>query len=346
VKPQNAVFFAAFCAVSFLSLAPSQAVPVTMQTVHVGNPGNTNDSNNGSVYGGVPYAYNIGTYDVTLNQYTAFLNAVAKSDSNNLYNPSMATDLHSAGISRSGGSGNYTYSIIGSGQRPVTYVSWYDAARFCNWLTNGQGSGGTETGVYTLTGPTSISGTLPATHSGLVASGTPKWFIPTESEWYKAAYYNVAGSSYYWFPFGSSNIPEENNPTALSNNSGNFYSTLTGYAVTQSLTAYDPNQNYLTDVGTYSNSISPYGSYDMGGDVNQWNETLNGSARRVRGGYWSGFASSLASYSGNQYAPNNEFNNLGFRVAELPEPSSIALFALGTIGVVVTARRRKVISLR
>jgi len=32
--------------------------------------------------------------------------------------------------------------------KPVNYVSWFDAARFSNWMTNGQTSGGTETGVY------------------------------------------------------------------------------------------------------------------------------------------------------------------------------------------------------
>ena len=43
------------------------------------------------------------------------------------------------------------YSIIsGLGNRPVNWVSWYDAIRFANWLNNGQGNGDTESGSYTL----------------------------------------------------------------------------------------------------------------------------------------------------------------------------------------------------
>ena len=43
-----------------------------------------------------------------------------------------------SGIARSGSQGNYNYSVLGSGNRPVTYVSWFDAARFVNWLNNGK----------------------------------------------------------------------------------------------------------------------------------------------------------------------------------------------------------------
>lgn len=49
---------------------------------------------------------------------------------------------------------NRTHSF-GSGARPITYVSWFDAARYTNWLHNGQGTGDTETGAYTLNGATS-----------------------------------------------------------------------------------------------------------------------------------------------------------------------------------------------
>ena len=56
------------------------------------------------------------------------------------------------GISFNAGNANGSkYSVIsGSGNHPVNYVSWYDAIRFANWLNNGQGSGDTETGAYTL----------------------------------------------------------------------------------------------------------------------------------------------------------------------------------------------------
>src|ERR1051325_3322279 len=106
---------------------------ITMETVPVGNLRNANDATG---FGGVNYAYNIGKYEVTVGQYTEFLNAVAATDTYGLYNTRMGTDGHTAGISRSGSSGNYSYSVIGSQNHPVAYVRWADAARFANWLHN------------------------------------------------------------------------------------------------------------------------------------------------------------------------------------------------------------------
>ena len=43
--------------------------------------------------------------------------------------------------------------MIGDGERPIGAVSWFDAARFANWLHNGGTNGAsTETGAYTLNG--------------------------------------------------------------------------------------------------------------------------------------------------------------------------------------------------
>ncbi len=247
---------ACFAGILFLaSITPIYGGPISISVMPVGDIGNAAD---GSLYGAVGYKYNIGTYDVTLTQYTAFLNAVAATDPNNLYNPNMATDPNVAGISRIGSSGSYTYALIGSGQRPVTYVSFYDAFRFCNWLTNGQGSGGTETGVYTLLGSTSVAAT-PTDHSALVGAGTTKYFIPTRNEWYKAAYYKGGNSNagYWGYPFKSDSAPLPSPPPGGSN-SANYGAALTGGN-------FNLNQNYLSDVGAYTTSSSPYGLFDMGG---------------------------------------------------------------------------------
>ncbi len=107
--------------------------------VTVGNAGNAADSTG---YGAVDYAYAIGKYEVTAGQYTAFLNAVAATDTYGLYNTSMWTyrRRHGCKIQRSGSSGSYTYSVAADcANRPVNYVSFWDAARFVNWLHNGQG---------------------------------------------------------------------------------------------------------------------------------------------------------------------------------------------------------------
>ena len=298
----------------------------------VGNVGNTNDSFTGNQYGGVAYNYSIGKYDVTVGQYTAFLNAVAATDTYSLYNGSMASDPNVAGISQNGSSGSYTYSVIGSANHPITYVSWGDAARFSNWLNNGQPTGGRRPGhdrnrrIYLECCDTLLTSTRNANAT---------WVIPTENEWYKAAYYNPASSTYYQYPFSSSTIPTSA-PPGSTPNTGNFHGS--SYAVTGS-SSYDPNQNYLTDVGAYTASASPYGAFDMGGDVSQWNETLiSGSSRGFLGGSWFGSNGLQSSNSGYSF-PGFGFDNIGFRVATVPEPSA-GVLAVVASGLMWTLRKR------
>ena len=125
--------------------------------VTVGNPGNTGEWS-GESYGGygpdricgaVDYAYNIGKYEVTAGQYCEFLNAVAATDTHGLYAPNMNSHSYGCQITQNGSSGSHTYDFSGRpngteadwANRPVNYVSWGDAARFCNWLHNGQPTG-------------------------------------------------------------------------------------------------------------------------------------------------------------------------------------------------------------
>lgn len=154
----------------------------SLDFVTVGNPGNANDTY-GDGYGGVDYAYQIGKYEVTAGQYTAFLNAVAATDTHELYNSAMWSGASGCRIERSGSSGSYTYSVADDGaNRPVSHLSWGDAARFTNWLHNDQGNGSTETGAYTLNGATSSSALMAITRNA-----DARYWIPTEDEWYKAA---------------------------------------------------------------------------------------------------------------------------------------------------------------
>src|SRR5215213_4281486 len=192
-------------ALTLALLCVGAAHGISIDTVLVGDIGNANDPATGNLYGGVTYAYNIGKYEVTVGQYTAFLNAVAATDTYSLYNTAMAMDLSAAGILQSGSSGGYTYSVIGSAGHPVTYVNWGDAARFANWLHNGQptgaeGPGTTETGAYMLDGAESREAL-----SAITRNADATWFIPTESEWYKAAYHHPAAQggdldNYWLYP--------------------------------------------------------------------------------------------------------------------------------------------------
>jgi formylglycine-generating enzyme required for sulfatase activity len=346
-------------ALACLLAAPAGAAPITYQEVTVGNAGNANDTGGGLI-GAVAYDYQIGKYDVTIGQYTAFLNAVAATDTNSLYNSGMGTDLNIAGISQTGGSGSYTYSVLGSANRPITYVSWFDSARFANWMANGQPTGAqtsttTENGAYNVNGVT--SGTAPAKNAtNPNTSAAPTFFIPNQNEWYKAAYYlptlNSSSGGYYTYATQSNTAP--GNVVGILANQAN-YAPGGVHSVTQS-GSYSGSQNYLTDVGAFSGSGSFYGTFDQSGNVYQWNDFdgAAGSSRGLRGGAWSDgafFVSSSVSSSGsNSLDPSIEGNGIGFRLASpvsgpsgVPEidPNGLSA-ALGLIagGLGLLERRR------
>src|SRR5215813_2062991 len=228
----------------------------------INNPGNACDVQSQGCFGAVGYAYRIGTYEVTNAQYTEFLNAKAASDPLALYNVNMGTTMH-GGITRSGISGSYNYTVIaGREDMPVNYVSFYDALRFANWMNNGQGSADTETGAYTLLG-----GTITPSNGATVTRNAGATIVLTsENEWYKAAYYYAPSASYFGYPAGSNTQTVCTFPTAAPNHAN-----------------CGPNGR-LTPGGSYTGSASPYGTFDQGGNVWEWNETIIGSDSRERRG--------------------------------------------------------------
>ncbi|MAS92124.1 MAG: PEP-CTERM sorting domain-containing protein [Verrucomicrobiales bacterium] len=294
-----------------------------MEMVTVGNPGNPDDPSDGDGstvdvenFGHVPYVFQIGKYEVTLQQYTAFLNAVAATDTYDLYRTNIGTHPHVAGIARSGGSGNYTYSVIGSGKHPVTNVTWFDAARFCNWLHNGRPNGAqdettTEDGAYTLLG---------------AQTGTPErnWgarcWIPSENEWYKAAYFhphNEGGpaDSYWLYPTGSDDVP--GNLIGNLPNQANHRTPDNLYAATRRTATEDTN--YLLDAGIFEGTAGFFGTFDMGGSVFEWNDAvivdMDGTKRGLRGGSWFSHEGRLRSSKRDAGLLDREGNVIGFRIA-------------------------------
>jgi formylglycine-generating enzyme required for sulfatase activity len=316
-------------AVAFLLIAPA-ASAVTIEWVTVGDPGNACDVQPQGCFGAVADTYLIGKYEVTNAQYAEFLNAKATSIPNvGLWNTNMPDPTY-GGITQSGSPGSYTYSTVaGRENKPVVYVSFYSALRFANWLHNGQGSGDTETGAYTLLGGT----ITPSNWWSITRNASANIFLTSEDEWYKAAYYDAISTSYNPYPFadGFNGVACESpaGTTTHSANCGNVVGN-------------------TTDVGAYTTSPSANGTFDQGGNVTEWNESqgLGGLSyeRGLRGGSWSSIpvepdylaASGRGAVNGSAVGAG-----LGFRVAAVvPEPSAALLFATG-FATLAAVRRRK-----
>lgn len=320
--PLDSKILRGLCAALLLP-ACAQAM-VTMDFVPVGNAGNAADTTG---YGAVAYEYGIARNETTVSQYAEFLNAVAQSDPHGLYNDAMATNANVAGITRSGSSGSYSYTVTGSGARPITYVSWFDAARFVNWLHNGQGGGDTETGAYLLNGAT----------SGIILAQAGAIFrLPTEDEWYKAAHYDPAkgGSGGYWSYPTQGDILTGNSVGVAG--AANYMDG--DYAVTQGSL---PPGNVLTDAGAYGpDSASYYGTNDQGGGVGEWNDAvISENSRGLRGGTWGRNGTYLNAATRGSLTPASENQFNGFRVVSVPEPGVPAM-ALLLGGGLLTLRGR------
>lgn len=319
-----------------LGIADTANAVVTMTTVPVGAANNAADTT-GS--GKLSYAFHIGKYEVTAGQYTDFLNAVADTDTYSLYDTNMANMSTGAsagsGITRTGASGSYSYTVDpGFVNKPVTHVSFGDSARFVNWLQNGQPvnvlqtATSTENGAYTLLGATSAAALTTVTRNpGAV------WALPNYDEWYKAAFYDTAITNYWDYPNKSNTAMTAAAPVGTSAN-GNFNTAL----------------NTTSVVGSYTNAIGPWGTFDQGGNLWEWTEQVkSGTTRAIVGSGFNNVSNPWASaqaVSGlNPYTSDAVNFVLGFRVVfGVPEPSSIVLGIFGAAGLAaaaVRARRRK-----
>jgi formylglycine-generating enzyme required for sulfatase activity len=324
-------------ALTVVSASVCQAQSISMSYVTVGNPGNATDPATGSLYGSVAYTYEIGEYDVTDSQYCTFLNDVDPAGANTLglyVAPSYSED----GIVLNSGSANGSkYSVItGYANMPVVNVDYWDTLRFVNWMNNGEGNASTETGAYTLLGGTPT----PSNSSALLANqqhnaGATVW-LPSENEWYKAAYYdpqlNGGVGGYYAYATQSNTAP--GNTVGGGLNEANYYLN-NQYS--------EPGPNLLSPVGSFTNSQSYYGTYDQSGDVYNLLGTGGSSGDpRIRGGDWVPNSGSLSSSGPENIGPAANYNSTGFRVAAIavPESSTWGMFVAGA-GVLVGFRGRR-----
>ncbi len=298
---------------------------VVFDMVDIGNAGNRADTTG---HGSVGYEYRIGRYEVTVAQYTEFLNAVAASDPYGLYRDSMGQSGGPGNpfITRSGEAGSYIYAAVaGKENEPVRWVSLYDGMRFCNWLANGQGSGDTETGSYTLS-----LGVFTPRNAGAT------WAISSQDEWYKAAYYDAEHDAYRLYPNGSDAEPAE--PTDGTTPREMNFGGLPYWAP-------EGTWEYFTSIGE-TTGHSPYGVCDMGGNVDEWTDTADAYPydflRITRGGAFNEDGSALSSGQSSIYEPDTEGAGFGFRVAYIvPEPNTLALLVVGSLAAVFEWGRRR-----
>jgi formylglycine-generating enzyme required for sulfatase activity len=351
-----------------LVIVQKSGYAITIETVPIGNPGNSADmfvdANDDPVgFGSVSYRYRIGKYEVTNSQYVEFLNGVDPTGSNtlSLYSTSMSFEARGGIDFGSGAANGSKYSVKpGRGANPVIFVTWYDAVRFTNWLHNGQGGGDTENGAYTLLGGTAT----PSNGDSITRNVGAKWWIPSEDEWYKAAYHKNDGvtANYWQYPTQKnsdiepysdqppgSDAPDPSHSVNYFRSDGVANGYNDGYAVTGSILTQPVN--YLTDVGAYTLAVGPYGTFDQAGNVAEWNEALFEAPvpglgdywRGVRGGSWGdNNANLLRSGFGSSGPPGGGLggNSIGFRVSTvIPEPNTLMLSTMAVVGLVWRRRR-------
>ncbi len=283
--------------------------------VNIGNAGNADDSGAGggsysSPYGGVSYTYRMGVTEVPQDWIT------------------KSTNLGMTNVA----AGAWT------GSQPAANMDWYEAAAFVNFLNTSTG----HQAAYNLTFSGSWSMTLWSSGDAWQLDGEnlyrhkdAYYFLPSEDEWYKAAFHQNDGvTANYWdYATGS-------NTTPLEVSGG----TVPGTAV------YDPTVDGTPSAPANVDSnggLSTYGTRGQNGNVWEWQESAftapNDSPsenRAFRGGYWNdfseGFLRSSARYG---YDPAVSNDGVGFRVASVPEPSS-AMLMLGS-GLMFLLRRRR-----
>ncbi len=136
-------------------------------------------------------------------------------------------------------------ALLSDDDRPVVNVSWNDAARFCNWLSEQEG--------------------LPAAYEsvdGLMRGVEPMntgYRLPTEAEWAWAARY-AAGPEPSRFPWGDTMPPEEVSANYADESAANM--------VPYHIEGYTDNYRGPAPVQTYA--ANEFGIFDLAGNVAEW----------------------------------------------------------------------------
>ncbi len=278
----------------------------TMDFVTIGNPNNVADTTGSpNPAGSVAYTYNLGKYEVSRDMITKA-------------NTAGSLGITLWDMSSYGGNGV---------NRPATGITWYEAATYVNWLNTSTGG----TVAYKFVGGTFqlwSAGDAGYNANNMFRNSLAKYVIASSNEWYKGAYGNPDGS---WsnFPNGSDSAP-----TAVASG-------------TATNTAVYSGQSGPADINN-AGGLSAYGTMAQNGNVWEWSETafdgINntaGAVRELRGGAWFNSSNFLDASSRFNDNPTLENSYYGFRVASVPEPSSLSMLVLGGVVVVALSRRKR-----
>ena len=346
-------------ALGLLGPAGPPARAVTFDWVTIDDPGNPPDdavmdccreSRGLTGFGSVHYVYRIARTELTNAQYAEFLNAVASvEDPNALFNTRLRDVL------RQGSAGSYSYvPKAGRENHPVRFIDHFDGFRFANWLHNGQLSGlqdatTTEDGAYTLLGTNPLD---------VVRNEGAIFFVPSEDEWYKAAFWDPVELHYWTWATGfNPDCPEadgdcppvpEPPPGGAERVSANYCPIVDPFPINCPEIYYPDiaGPGDTTDVGAYVFSPSHFGTFDQSGNLNELTEGVNiddeiggadqslGTEIRVtRGGVFNRGMQDSSSHSRVPVDPNNQMlSTLTLRVATVPEPGAVGVIvALGLV---------------
>lgn len=309
--------------------------------VDVGDPGNPGRVLTNETLGSVAAPFRISRDEVTNAQYADFLNAADPNgqNPNGIYNALMGSNARGgvSFVSQNAPGGKYVVRP-NMANKPVNFVSWYDAARFANWVNNGQGSGSTETGAYDML--------------NLVAYGRmpgARVFLPSRDQWIKAGYYDprtaaqggpVSYPHYWTYPTMSDSQPTP----ALADAVGNVANPGPNVSTSGAAADWNGQDGNVTTVGS-TGSVSYYGTRDQAGNVKEWTDgsiPWGCGTPDAKGGDWYllpvyGNITNL----GNTPA-TSESDRLGFRIAMIPEPATGAflLIAAACVRLCRGPRRR------
>ncbi len=327
------IILAAAFAAWFCGNATGNAAVVSFSLVTVGVPGNPADD---SGYGAVNYVYSIGQYEVTNAQYAAFLNAV---DPNGiqplrLYHGNMAANDEAGGIAyeASAASGSHYHPKAGREDRPVAFVSIWSAARFVNWLHNGQPVLDASATIDDIESVCNRGAYDIVEGSPLIRQPNATWFLPNFDEWYKAAYYDPASGAYYDYPTRSDTPPVPSPPPGGADGAN------------LNMVAGGP-----TSTGAYPDAYSPFGTFDQAGNIGEWIEDfsiVNNDLAAALSDHYKKKRAYKAGYM-KWINPSATWSTTGFRVAgpaPVPEPNTwIGLCGIGAVAAFTCMYKRRTV---